>query len=133
MQYVDFHHYCGLNETLELPWWHHGVPECVLDTVQLITLAVFLFVFGGGEFYLYYRHGTPLAENSYRKCGPMYYVQLSSLWLVILLCGAGMGLQVYFDPNHVIYGYMVGLIFKRVSNVEYYVKSFINGHLHQNS
>lgn len=103
--------FCPKNDSLEIPWFNHGVSRCLMDTVTTGVSAGFLLLFGSIQFCIYLKYATSIVDtvNAARR-SKLYALQRFLLILVPMLASIRFMLLAYFYEDPALYGYMVSLL-----------------------
>lgn len=112
--------FCPANQTFDVPWIHHGMNMCNIETVSSVFLASYLLIFGFGQFWYYRKYAAPITEAV--NAAPrrkLYSLQKFLLVFVPMLATVRVILKAYFYEDAALYGFMVSstlLFLRRLHN-----------------
>lgn len=98
--------YCPPNVTFIDIWVNHGISHCFLDTITAAVYALFLVLFGSGQWIMYHKYAT-VTDQYLRQKSVLFGIQVALTILMMIIACARLALQATVIGNHVIYGYMI--------------------------
>lgn len=98
--------YCPEGIKITDIWVHHGISDCFMDTVSTLWMALFLFIFGLAQLWMYKKYGSPVALQSLPTSW-LYLLQMFLTMMLSVIIIIKFVLQVVLINHGHFYGYMV--------------------------
>lgn len=84
--------YCPPNITFDHIWVNHGISHCFLDTVTSAVYALFITIFGGGQWLMYRKYAT-MTDQYLRPKSVLFGIQVTLTVLMVFIATARLILQ----------------------------------------